>query len=53
MDAQGLHTGVQVAGADSRDQLQFATGAGDDKVSVSDAAQALITVGVDLGTDQR
>ncbi len=53
VDVHGLHTGVQVTGADTRDQLQLSTGAGNDKVSVSDAAQALITVGVDLGTDQR
>jgi Ca2+-binding RTX toxin-like protein len=53
VDVHGLHTGVQVTGADTRDQLQLNTAAGNDKVSVSDAAQALITVGVDLGTDQR
>jgi Ca2+-binding RTX toxin-like protein len=53
VDVTGLHTGVQVTGADTRDQLQLNTGTGNDDVSVSGAAQALITVGVDLGTDQR
>jgi RTX calcium-binding nonapeptide repeat (4 copies) len=53
VDVNGVHAGVHITGADTRDQLQLNTGEGNDKVSVSDAAQALITVGVDLGTDQR
>lgn len=53
VDVHGLHTGVQVTGAGTRDQLQLNTGASNDKVSVNDAARALITVGVALGADQR
>ena len=52
VDVTGLHTGVRITGADTRDQLAVHTGAGDDRVAVSDAAQAAITVGVDLGTGQ-
>lgn len=48
----GLHTEVQITGADTRDQLNLGTGAGNDAVTVTDAAASAIGVGVDLGTDQ-
>lgn len=52
VNVNGLPTDVHVSGADTRDRLQLDTGAGNDRVSVSDAAQASIEVGVDLGADQ-
>jgi hypothetical protein len=48
----GLHTRTNVSGSDTRDQLQVSTGDGNDTVDVSDAAAALIGVGVDVGNDQ-
>ena len=52
VDVSGLSATTHISGADSRDQLQVATGDGNDTVAVSDAARALITVAVDLGADQ-
>lgn len=48
----GLHTDVDIAGNDTRDQLFVGAGEGDDSVAVTDAAAAAIAVSVDLGTDQ-
>ena len=52
VDVTGLRTLTRISGADSRDQLQVATGNGNDTVAVSDAARSLITVAVDLGAGQ-
>ena len=52
VDVTGLRTVTHISGADTRDQLQVATGDGNDAVSVADAARALITVAVDLGAGQ-
>lgn len=50
----GLHTTVAVTGAaPAADQLTVAAGGGNDSVSVSNAAKALLGVVVDLGTGQR
>lgn len=52
VDVAGLHANVRVTGADTSDQLHVSTGDGNDTVAVGGAAQALITVGVDLGAGQ-
>jgi hypothetical protein len=52
VDVTGLHSSTHVTGSDTRDQLQVATGDGNDSVAVSDAARALIGVSVDLGAGQ-
>lgn len=52
VNVTGLHTEVQITGADSRDQLNLGTGAGNDAVTVTDAAASAFGVSVDLGTDQ-
>ena len=52
VNVTGLHTDVQITGADTRDQLNLGTGAGNDAVTVTDAAASAIGVSVDLGTDQ-
>jgi hypothetical protein len=49
----GLATRTTITGGDpALDTLAVLTGAGSDTVSVDPAAQALIGVSVDLGTDQ-
>lgn len=49
----GLHSVVNISGTDTAlDSLEVNTGGGNDSVSVSDAAKALLTVAVDLGTGQ-
>ena len=52
LDVRGLHTDTRIVGNDTADHLQLATGDGDDFVNVSDAANTLIDVGIDLGVDQ-
>lgn len=52
VDVSGLHTSVHITGNDTRDQLHVGTGAGNDVVTVTDAAAAAIGVAVDLGADQ-
>ena len=52
VDVAGLHTQVEITGNDTRDQLNVASGAGNDVVDVTAAAAAAIGVSVDLGTDQ-
>jgi len=52
IDVSGLHTTTRISGNDTRDQLHVNTGNGNDSVTVSDAAAALIATTVDLGNDQ-
>ena len=52
VSVSGLHTDVNVLGGQSTDHLQVNTLGGNDAVSVSDAAQAVMPVSVDLGTGQ-
>jgi hypothetical protein len=49
----GLPAAVRISGAEPADHLQVNTVGGDDSVSVSDAARAVMGVDVDLGTGQR
>jgi len=51
--ASGLPARVRVSGAEPADHLQVNTVGGNDNVNVSDAARAVMDVGVDLGTGQR
>jgi hypothetical protein len=54
VNVTGLHTTVAVSGAEpAADQLTVAAGGGNDAVSASNAAKALLGVVVDLGTGQR
>jgi Ca2+-binding RTX toxin-like protein len=48
----GGQPSVHVTGAEPTDRLQINTGDGNDAVLVTDAARALITVAVDLGSGQ-
>ena len=48
----GLRAETTVTGADTRDQLQINTGAGNDTVNVDGTATSLIGVTADLGADQ-
>jgi Ca2+-binding RTX toxin-like protein len=52
VDVNGLRTHTRISGSDTRDQLEVDTAAGNDVVSVSSAATALIDVAVNLGADQ-
>lgn len=53
VDVRGLSADTAVAGSESTDSLQVNSLGGNDRVAVSDAATALIGVGVDLGTGQK
>ena len=52
VDVEGLQTEVRIPGAELIDLLQVNTLDGNDVVNVAAAAQALITVAVDLGAGQ-
>lgn len=52
VDVTGLAVNARVTGAEGIDELQFATGDGDDTVHVADAVANLIGVAVDLGSGQ-
>ena len=48
----GLHAQTRIAGGESTDQLRLDTLGGNDQVTVADAAKALISVALNLGTGQ-
>jgi hypothetical protein len=52
VEVSGLAARTSVSGADLTDVLRASTFAGDDSVTVSDAARTLLEVQVDLGADQ-
>jgi hypothetical protein len=52
IDVDGLATTVRVVGSEPIDLLQVNTLAGDDAVRVAGAVNALVKVGIDLGSDQ-
>jgi RTX calcium-binding nonapeptide repeat (4 copies) len=52
VDVDGLHTSVHLAGGETQDALTLHTLGGNDTVTVSDEANALIGVTVDLGIGQ-
>jgi hypothetical protein len=52
VQVRGLRTAVNVAGPELADTLQVSTFEGDDDVTVDPAAEALMTVAVDLGTGE-
>jgi hypothetical protein len=53
VDVSGLHSVVAITAAETTDHLQVNALGGNDVVSVSDAAQAVVPVSVDLGIGQR
>ena len=52
VDVTGLAAHTSVAGAGPKDELHINTFDGDDSVTVSDAARALLDIVFDLGSDQ-
>jgi hypothetical protein len=52
VDVTGLTGETVVTGGEPTDRLEIDTFAGDDSVTVDDAARALLDVAVDLGADQ-
>jgi hypothetical protein len=52
VDVTGLRTETRITGGESSDRLQVDTAGGNDRVSVSDAARALLDIAFDLGAGQ-